>query len=272
MLRNICNTLIVFTLALFVLTGCRTEFEKVRTGNDVETKYKSGMELYDAGDYYKAQILFEQILGPIRSDARVEEVYFKYAYTQYYLRKYVLAAYYFKRFTDNFPNSQFAEEAAFMTAYSNYELSPTFRLDQTFSQDAVDAFQLFTNRFPESDRVTRANALIDELRAKMEKKAFNTADLYFKLQDYKAAHHTFSNLLKDFPDATDIERARFMVLKASHKLAENSIDFVKVERYQETIDAYYEFIDRHPASRFKKEAEDIFDDSVKNIDRLKSIN
>ncbi|MEM7106164.1 MAG: outer membrane protein assembly factor BamD [Bacteroidota bacterium] len=255
---------------LFMLSSCKSEFERIRTGNDIELKYQKALEYFDNEEWYRSQVLLEQITGILRGDPRIERVYFSYAYTHFHLKKYVLATYYFKNFTTTFPNSEYTEEAMFMSAFSNYKLSPTYRLDQTYTEKAIDEFQLFVNSKPTSDRVERANALIDEMRAKLEVKAFEDAQLYFKLQDFLAANHSFQNFVKDFPDAQKIEEARFMVLKSYYRQAQNTIEIAQLERFEDTVDAYFEFVDRHPNSRYQKEAEGIFQASNERIERLKT--
>ena len=213
-------------------------------------------------------MLLEQVTGVFRGSDKLEKIYFYYAYTHYNLEKYILAAHYFKNFSNTFPNSEFVEEGRFMTAYSNYQLSPNARLDQTNTAEAIEAFQIFVNTHPTSPRVSEANQLMDKLRYRQEEKAFAEADLYFKLSDYKAANHTYKTVIKEFPDAGDVERARFMIVKSSHKLALNSIDLVKEERFDEAIEAYEEFKDRHPNSEYSGEVESIYKSCVQNIEKL----
>ncbi len=259
---------IFIAILVFMATSCMSEFEKIRRGNDYELKYQKALEAYEQEDWYKAQVLLEQITGVFRGSDKLEKIYFYYAYTHYHLGKFILAAHYFKNFANTFPNSEFAEEARFMNAYSNYELSPNYRLDQGNTDEAIQAFQIFVNTHPKSDRVAEANQLMDRLRFRQEEKAFAEADLYYKLSDYKAANHTYKNVIKEFPDAGDVERARFMIVKSSYKLAQNSIDLVKEERFDEAIEAYKEFKDRHPSSEYIAEAESIYKSCVLNIEKL----
>ena len=242
--------------------------KKIRKGTDYELKYRKALEYFEGEDYYKAQVLLEQIIPVFRGGKRTEEIYFKYAYTHFHSKQYILAAHYFKNFATNFPNSIHAEEARFMVAYSHYKLSPSYRLEQTYTNKAIGDFQLFINTYPNSDRVNEANRLIDEMRVKLEQKAFAQADLYFQLNDYKSATHTYKTALKDYPDAKDAERARFMIVRSTFKLAQNSIDLVKVERYKETIEAYDEFVSRHPDSPYSKEVQTIFETSTQRMKKL----
>ena len=151
---------------MLLSSACKSEFEKIRASGDVQLLYEKAVSYYEDGQYQRAQTLFELIINNLRGKVEAEKIYFYYAYTHYHLQKYVLAAYYFKNFTNTFPNSQYREEADFMKGYSNYQLSPSYRLDQSYTQDAINDFQLFVNTYPTSERVNECNRLIDECRAK----------------------------------------------------------------------------------------------------------
>ncbi len=254
-------------IGVFLLLGtsCKTEFEKIRNSPDQTLLYENAFKYYEAEEYLKAQTLFELVINSLRGKSESEKVYFYYAYTHYYLQKYVLASYYFKNFTNTFPNSQFREESDFMDAYSNYKMSPTFRLDQTYTTKAVEGFQLFVNTYPDSERVEECNKLIDICRNKMELKALNEAELYFDLRQYQSATHTYESILRDFPESKDAEKVRFMITKASYLLAENSVFLKQEERFNETIENAERFIARYPSSEFKKEAKDILKNSNKQL-------
>jgi outer membrane protein assembly factor BamD len=264
------NILLSCFAVLFVLgfSSCKSEFERVRASNDPDLLYKKGFEYYDAGDYLKAQALFELIVGGLRGKVEAEKVYYYYAYTHYKLKKYILASYYFKNFSNTFPNSEHREEADFMSAYANYQMSPSFRLDQTYSLQAIEDFQLFTNTHPRSSRVAEANKIIDEIRAKLEVKDYQQATLYFNLREYESATHCFENMLKDYPDTKDDEQIRFMIVKASQLLAQNSIYSKKAERYQATLKAIMNFESRYPKSGYGKDVRDIKKDVEKNLKSL----
>lgn len=253
---------------LLLVASCSSQFEKIRTSGDTNMVYKKALEYYDAGEYQKAQTLFELVISSFRGKEEAEDLYYKYAYTYYYLERYILASYYFKNFAQTYSTSHYREEVDFMAAYSNYQLSPTFRLDQTYSEKAIDGFQLFVNTFPESERVTECNQLIDVLRKKQERKTFEEGVLYFDLRQYQASMHTFENLLKDFPETNDAVQVKYLVIKASYLLAENSIVTKQEERYRETVDKASEFLFRHKDSEYKKEVNDIYTSSTKKLNQI----
>lgn len=256
---------VVATIVLFALPGCKSEFEKIRTSGDADSIYKMAQDYYDKGDYMKAQTLFELVVGAYRGRKELEEVYFKYAYTFYYLEKFVLSAYYFENFSSTFPTSLNRQEADFMTAYSYYQLSPSFRLDQGYSEKAIDAFQLFVNTYPQSDRVEECNRLIDIMRQKLETKAFESALLYFDLRQYQSATRSFENLLKDFPETKNAEEVRYLIAQSSFLLADNSVFEKQKERYESALQYAREFMEKYPRSNRGREIQNILKTSEKEL-------
>lgn len=241
---------------LFLVGACKSEYERVRTGGNPEVILAKAFEYYEKEDYQKAQSLFELVMSNIKGTPKAEKASFCYSYTHYHLKEYLLSAFYFKNFANTYTNSQFREEAAFMSAYSNYKLSPTYRLDQSNSQQAIEEFQLFVNLFPKSERVQQCNNLIDELRRKLEEKAFGEGELYYNLKQYQSAVISFDNLLRDYPESPDAERVRYLIAKASYLLSENSVVEKKQDRYNETMTRCDDFLEKYPKSKYAKEIRD----------------
>jgi outer membrane protein assembly factor BamD len=242
-------------LALVVLGSCKSEFEKLRASGDVKVLTTKSLQYYEKGEWTKAQTIFELIMPSLKGQAQLEEISYKYAYTHFNLHNYGSANFYFKNFANTFSNSSFREDAEFQAAVSEYKQSPSFRLDQESSLKAIEGFQYFANNFPESKRVKECNKLIDELRGKMQKKAFDEGSLYYAIQEYQASITVFDNLLKDFPDIADVEQIRFLILKGQYSWAENSIYEKQAERYKLVIEKYKDFNDKFPKSKYKKDAE-----------------
>lgn len=120
-------------LLLFVaiaLVSC-SKHQKLLKSSDNEMKYEKAVEYYEKGDYYRALQVFEQLIPVYRGTSKAEQLYYYYAYSYYYEREYIMASYYFKRFTINFPTSEFAEETAFLVAYCKYLDSPNYSLDRS---------------------------------------------------------------------------------------------------------------------------------------------
>lgn len=269
MLRKIIPFLFIGFLSLS-FNSCSDSFTSIQKSTDPEFKYKKAFEFYEAEDYYKAEVLLEELMSIYRGGPRTEKLYYHFAYCQYHLKQYVSASYHFKRFYTLFPNSELAEEALYMSGFSNYELSPNSKLDQSYTSKAIEDFQLFTNTFPKSEYVAKCNDRIDEMRLKLEEKAYNQAELYYRLGEYKAAVHSYQLMLNDFPDSGNVEEARFKLIKATYKLALNSVEVKKIERFKETIDFAEEFTAQFPNSKFSKEANSIAESASQKLKKIDS--
>ena len=233
------------------ISSCKSEFERIRTNPNPDIIYDKSMDYYKKGDFEKAQILMEQILGNFKGRSKAEPLYFNYANTHFQLGNFISSAGYFKSFSQTFPTSNNREEADFMTAMSYYKMSPNYRLEQTNSEKAIDEFQIFVNTHPKSTRISECNSKIDELRAKLEQKAYEEGVLYYDLKNYQSSVQSFENLLKDFPETRHAEQVRYMILKASFLYAENSIYEKQADRYQAAMKKYDDFKKQIPQKQIR---------------------
>ena len=258
---------ILFAL-IMVLASCKSQFEEVRTSNDPNKILAAANEYYEKEDYLKAQTLYELVIPFYRGKTEAEELFYKYAYTYYKQDQFILAAHYFNSFTKTFYNSPLKEEMAYMSAYSNYLMSPSYKLDQKPSTDAINELQSFINTYPNSPRVEECNALIDEMRLKLETKAFETGKLYFQLEDYNSAVRAMENMLKDFPESKRAEEVRFLIAKGSYNLAKNSIYEKTKERLEETIEKSEKFLTKYPDSEKVTEINTIIENCKVELKRF----
>jgi outer membrane protein assembly factor BamD len=265
------TTLWMLLSGILFLGSCKSDYEKVRTSGDVNLILNKAFEYYDKKQWMRSQTLFDLVINSLRGDKRAEEAYFKYAYTYYNLDQFLSAAHYFKNFSNLYVNSTYREEASYMSAFANYKQSPVYRLDQSNTLTAIEEFQLFVNLFPESKRVEDCNKLIDELRRKLEQKAFAEGELYYNLKQYQSSVASFDNLLRDYPESPDAERVRYLIAKASFMLSENSIVEKKEERYKETTVRCNDFLEKYSSGKYAKEIKDIrkaSETELKNVRKL----
>ncbi|MFP4091111.1 MAG: outer membrane protein assembly factor BamD [Cyclobacteriaceae bacterium] len=263
------NLIYISLSFLLILTSC-SDFRKIQKSSDWQVKYDAAMEYYKKKDYYRAIVLLEEVLPIIRGTKTAEEAQFYYAYAHYYDNKYILSAHYFKNFYDTYNRSKYATEALFMHAYSLYLQSPIHSLDPTSTLEAIDAMQLFINKYAYSEYKDRAEQILDELRGKLELKAYNAALLYYKLERYEAAIIAFDNFSKEFPDSELNEALSYWKVAAQFRLAEQSIQTKQQERYYTAIEYYQAFIDKYPESNFVREAESIYEICLNKIQDSKA--
>ncbi len=259
-------------IALLIIAGsCKTKFDKLKASNDNAKKYQEAVRLYNKKEYAKALELFEGLTQRYRGQAQAEDLFYYYAYTNYKLRDFTSASYHFKQFADTYPTSARAEECRYMYAYCYYLDSPNFSLDQQNTQKAIDALQLFINLYPKSERVAEASKLIQNLRDKLEEKAYANAKLYFTIGDYQSATIAMGNMLRDYPDTKYAEELDYLTIEAQYKFARISRETRQEERFTQAITYADQFQDKYPNSKYLRAAQQYKKDSGYGIESAKRV-
>lgn len=147
-------------------------------------------------------------------------------------------------------------------------LSPVYSLDQTDTNKAIDKLQGFIDIYPESQYLPEANALVKELRTKLEKKAFENAKQYNTISDYKSALIAIDNFISDFPGTPYKEDALYYKLDSTYKLAINSIPEKMEERLQSAKQAYQGLLKFNSNSKYKQKADDMLANINKELQQF----
>jgi outer membrane protein assembly factor BamD len=111
--------------------------------------------------------------------------------------------------------------------------------------------------------------LLDELRSILSKKAFENAKQYFKTENYKSAIIALENVLIDFPSYDNREEVHFLIVKSSYLLAVNSISIKVEERLKATLDAFAQFEDNYPKSRYLEDLKNTYNKTIQSLNELK---
>ena len=265
---RVLNLLIV-CLGLFALSSCGG-FEKIRKSSDVNMKLTKANEYYEKKEWVHANELYGDLKGVMKNTRNYEGLYYKYAYTYFYMKDYLESSYYFKNFVEYFPNSKYAEECEFMNGVSLFKYSPKYSLDQTNTIKAQEALQSYINTHPKSPRVAEANNYVDQCRNKLETKDADAAKLYFNIGQFKAASIAYKSVLRNYPESSNSDYYQFMIVKAAFKYAELSIVEKQEERYANTISAYHELADTYPHSKYLGDAEKIYTLADNNIKKIRN--
>ena len=247
---------IVFVLLVF--SAC-SEYQRVLKEEDIAAKFKMGTALYDAGKYEKANRLFLQIVPKYRGKPQAEKLMYMHSKAFYETKDYFSANYRMERFVEAYPKSERVDEIAFLAAKSYYKLSPVYAKDQTETADAIVKLQDFINRYPDSEFFDQANALVQELDAKLEKKAYEIALQYHTTgpfhRDYNSAITAFDNFLEKFPGTKYKEDALFYKFDSAYQLAVNSVPWKQAERTEKAFTFYKNFIRFFPETKYSEQVE-----------------
>ncbi len=260
---------LLLILSAIIWISCSNKYAKMAKKGSIAEKDSAAVYFFNKKSYETAMPLFEELLGVYRGTARYQKILYFYSYCKYGLNDFVTAAFYFEEFVKQFPNSEFTEEAQFMVANCYRAMSASYVLDQSETQKAIENFEFFIEQYPMSPRVEKAEAHIKELRQKLMIKAYEQANLYYKIGYYKSAVVAFKNFISDYPSSPYREEASFKMIKSSLEYAKLSIETKQIERYEKTIELYQKFIDRYPNSKFLKDSEECYTIAQKSLEKIK---
>lgn len=271
------HTSYLYTLlvATVVVLGSCSKFSKLQKNGTLDQKYEAALAYYKKAEYYKAGVLFEEIIPQLNGkDAHQAELaQFYNAYSNYKQSNYNMAQFLFKSFYETFQRSDYAQEALYMHAYSLYKDSPHYELDQTSTLTAIAAMQDFINTYPDSPFRAEGTQIILELRDKLERKAYEKAKLYYKtseanMANYRSAVVAINNYQKDFPDSKYNEELAYLRVDAQYNLAKLSYKSKQKERYQDVLKYYLALVDKYPDSKYIKTLEKYYTNSQKALEDI----
>ena len=267
----------ISSIALSLLILSCGEYSDVLKSDEVKVKYDYAEKMYEAGDYKKANYLFEKIAPKFVGKPQGERILFFLADTYYKIKNYNLAGYQFERFIKSYPNSEKLEEASYFMAKSYYELSPKYSLDQTDTETALEKLQAFINTFPDSPLANEANLLAQELDLKKERNAFEIAKQYNKLGNFQltiltSAIKSADNFLIDYPGSIYREDVLYLRLEATSKMAFNSTIDKKKERLEDAKNAYNSLLKYYPTTHYKKESDKLLAQIETNLSTFATVN
>ena len=250
------NILGVAAMCLF-LASCGG-YNKLLNSNDFDGKYVAAMKFYNEGSYSRAAQLFENLTMYYRGKENAENIAWYYAQSLYKEKDYYTAGYQFRRFSRQFPYSDRAEEASFLSAYCKYMDSPAYSLDQSLTREAIEEMETFAERWPQSVHMPEVNRYLDEMRQKLMRKDYEIAYGYYFIEEYRAAYESFKSFLNLYPEAPMREDAMFYLLRSGYRYATGSREDKKRERLQQVIGDFERYSGSLTNAKHISEAQDIY--------------
>ena len=267
MLKTNLKLVSVAFLAVLSFQSCKSEYEALLNGSDVDAKYAAAFGYFNHGKYSKAAQLFESLAVLTSGTDRDDTVQYYWGLSNYRFKDYYTAETNFTKFITNFPRSPFAEEASFLRIDCLYRSTLRYELDQVPTYNAINVISQYMVENPGNSHAAICNRMLKELNDRLDKKAYENARLYYRMEDYKAARVAFRNVLKDDAENIYREDILYYIAKSSYKYASLSVENKQQERYLTFVDDYYNFIGELPDSPYRKELDALYRRSQKALGR-----
>lgn len=240
-------------------SSCKSQFELLLNGNDVDLQYRTAFELFEAGKYAKAAQLFEKLQLATSGTPQDDTVQFYTGLSHYEYGDIYSAEPALESFVSVFPRSPFAERAKFLRIDCLYRQTLRYELDQTPTYKAMSVIAQYMYEHPGNPYMAECEAMMADLNERLDRKAYEAARLYYTIEEYKAAHYALRNVLKE--DASNVYREDILyyTAMAAYRFADNSVAAKQRARYMDFVDDYYNFIGEYPESGYRKELDGLFE-------------
>lgn len=244
---------------LVAVAACSSQYETLLTSNDVDAKYAAAMEYFQNKKYQKAAQLFESMSVLTSGTARDDTVQYYWGLSNYRYKDYYTAESNFTRFLENFPSSPFSEEARFLRLDCMYRSTYRYELDQTPTRACLSAIAEYEREYGQgSPNLAACASMKKDLLERLDRKAYEGAKLYYKMEDYLAARVALRNVLKDNAENCYREDVLYYTAMASYHYARLSVPAKQKERYLVFVDDYLNFVGEYPESAYRREIDVVY--------------
>ncbi len=209
--------LLLVTLSL--AAGCAAKRGNIPTGITEPDKY-----LYEQGQasvadrkWFTAREYFQQLVdnypqSPLRADAKLAlgDAYLGDGTTEGKLR----AEREFQEFLSYFPTHPRADYAQFKLAMTHFDQMPKAERDQTETRAALDQFQAFRERYPNSALMDQVRENERIARDRLSESIYKVGYFYHRARWYPGGISRFRQVLEEDPQFTNRDAVYFYLAEA----------------------------------------------------------
>lgn len=250
-----------------VLSSCKSQYELLLNSNDADLKYEAAFNYFNEGKYSKAGSLFESLSVLTNGTERDDTVRFYWGLSNYKFKDYYTAETNFANFLETYPRSPFASEARYLRLDCLYRSTLRWELDQNPTYKAMTEISEYMIEFPKTPHMQVCRDMLQELNDRLDKKAYEAAKLYYKMENYKSSRIAFRNVLKDDSENIYREDILYYIAMSSYKYAQMSVPEKQKERYLTFVDDYLNFIGELPQSHYRRELDNVYRKAQKALGR-----
>jgi outer membrane protein assembly factor BamD len=261
------TNLFVVLASLVALMSCKSEYEMLLNSNDADAKYEAAFQYFNGNKFSKAASLFESLSVLTNGTERDDTVRYYWGLSNYKFKDYYTAETNFDQFISSYPRSPFTSEARYLRLDCLFRQTLRYELDQTPTYKAINEISAYILEYPSNTHMQECRDMLIELNERLDKKAYEGAKLYYKMEDYLASRVAFKNVLKDDADNIYREDILYYIAMSSYKYAHESVPAKQKERYLSFVDDYLNFVGEIPESRYRKELDAVYQRAQRALGR-----
>jgi len=183
-----------------------------------EGEFQAAYRQYEKEKYGTAIESFKQLIYKYPGSELVEQSRYYLADSYFRNEDYLLAANEFELLNREFPQGRFADLALFKAGLSYAEMSRRPERDQAETQKALELLQTLLAKYPNTQYADTTRAHINQLRDKLARKGFKTAEFYFRRKQYDSSIIYLKDVLSNYPESTVIPDVLYHLYLASKRM------------------------------------------------------
>jgi len=194
-------------LALLVITSC-TKKQTVAP-LDAEDEFARATGYFETEKYNDAIQAFERILFYHPTSEFVDDAQYWLGRSYYEQKDHDQAIVEFDYLIRNFTTSRFIEEAYLYKAKAHLMKAPGSEKDPTELENAINMFNNYLTRFPNSEHTEEISTMILEARNMLAQKELENGKLYIRLSEPGAALVYFNYVITTYPETDYSNDAKY---------------------------------------------------------------
>jgi len=235
-MKNLRHAHILAVCGLIALAIFSCSRSKIKPNATLEERMAEGMRLFEKGNYFDAKTQFRIVTLSHSGSLVADKAQFHYAECHFNMKEYILSASEYERLIKVYPNSEYVDDAKYKLGLSYFKLSPKYALDQEYTLQSIVHFQEFLEDYHESELVPQVEKYLLEARNKLAQKVYASAEIYRKMAYLNSANIYYSKVMEEYYDTEFAPKALFWTGDCNRRL----------EKYQESLDAFGEFLQKYP--------------------------
>lgn len=237
MYRRIVFSFIWITMFSLLFVSCsKKNVTQYMTSRE---HYEYAMKFFTKKNYTKAADEFSLITYKFSGSDIADDAQYYLAECYFRQKDYVSASSEYDRLVSGFPRSEYVERSMYNLVICYKELSPGYALDQKFTYEAVQAIQNFLDLYPKSEKKGQVEEMYAEIKVKLAKKHFESANIYRKISEFEAAIVYYDQVIIDYYDSPYASQSKYWKGYCNYK----------IDEFQKATLILKKFIDEYPQEK-----------------------
>lgn len=214
----------IFALSLILILAAGTGCGKKSV--EIDPNATSDQELFELGEQNidknpeKGRLYLRQVIDSFprsfyaqRAKLAIADSYFK----QRSQGSMIIAASEYREFISLFPYSPSAAYAQYQIAMSFFKKVLKPGRDQSKTEQALLEFRQVINKYPLSEEAEQAREKVRDCEERLAQHSFTIAYHYYKRRAYKAAVSRLTEILTEYPNFSDMDRAYYILAESYYR-------------------------------------------------------